>query len=304
MKQYAFKPITPKARKFAKENNLDIARINGTGEYGAIRLSDIRRSNAQKSSPVARRAAAFYGIEVNAIPLSCVRKSDVLRAAEDKKAGAEKSRKGLNAAIAAAISNCASFTLFSELDATAFMESYRQIKAWAAEAYNVRVTVSDMYAYLVSRILFSHPKLSAGHHGKAVSIAFAADMPGGPIAPVLQNASESTIVQLARERVRLLEKYRSKTLTNDDLAGASFTLSNLGSKPVTFFTPILNYPQIAILGIGRTEEKPIARSGKILVREMAHFSLTMDHYRVDGMDGADFFSSLQAGLGYSSGFYR
>jgi len=293
-------PATPKARRQAALQNISLEGIHGSGEYGAVRCADLGGlAKPRKATPVAVRAAAYYGIDIRGIPAPTVRKADVLQAVGERHAGGP-SREALNTAIAKALAETAPYTLHTELDADGFIAAYNALKAEAAQKGYGRLTVSDMLCYTVSRVLAENPALN---EGEGVHIAFAVDTGNGLIAPVIRDTQALRLRELIEQRTLLIEAARQKSLTNDALAGGSFTISNLGMTPVTYFTPILNYPQRAILGVGRAEEKAVARAGGIAAAWRIYFSLTIDHFKADGMDGARFFEGLKSLLAEPAGFY-
>ena len=142
---------------------------------------------------------------------------------------------------------------------------------------------------------------SAGEYGELIlkhyyHIGIAVDTERGLTVPVLRDADKKSIGELARELSELAEKARSGKLTIEEMRGGTFTISNLGGIGGTFFSPILNYPEVAILGISRSNRQPAVRDDRIEPRLLLPLSLTYDHRVIDGADGARFIGRLSAAL--------
>jgi len=150
----------------------------------------------------------------------------------------------------------------------------------------------------VALCLKGHPYLNASIESEEIvlkkyyNIGVATDSEEGLFVPVVKAAQEKDIKTIAKEVQKLSEDVKSRKVNMMDLKGGSFTISNLGSVGVGFFTPIINYPESAILGIGRVAEKPVVRNGKIEIRKMLPLSLTYDHRIVDGAQAARFMKDL------------
>ncbi|MCL1802788.1 MAG: 2-oxo acid dehydrogenase subunit E2 [Eubacteriaceae bacterium] len=301
-------PITPKARKYAKENKLDLSNVEGTGEYGAITYEDlasrpnaVKRLQNKKATQVAKQAACYYGIDIDTVPGEKLSKQDVIAAA--KQADGQKpnsKRQPLIENVKKSIQSTAPFTLFCELDTEVFMHNCAVLKETAKESYGISISSLDMYMHAVAQALAENTNLLSGER---INLAFAAQAGSGLIAPVIFDAAGMNAIEIASEKKRVLMLASTKALTNDSLTGGTFTVSSLAFTPVTFFTPIINYPQRAILGIGASEKKPCVYDGSIAARYKTCFSLTLDHFFCDGMDGGRFFESLKEALSQPLTFY-
>jgi len=294
-------PATPKARWYAKQHRLSLEQIRGTGEYGSIRYEDVKTLRPkQRMTGVARKMAEYYHVDLESIPFDkpLITKDDILRyvnLADVKPLSAK--RRTIANNILQSINNSAQYTLFSEIDTTRFHEFYRQKKNQFALSGN-HLTFTDMLIAAVSRALMLNKKLNSSLFGDRlyvynyVNISVAVAHEDGLMAPVIKGANLMRLEQISDARREIVDRTRQQKLLPEDLNGGTFTLSNLGNSMVTYFTPILNYPQSAILGVGKTESKGVIRNNELIIRDMTYFSLTMDHLILDGKDGDDFFVTL------------
>jgi pyruvate dehydrogenase E2 component (dihydrolipoamide acetyltransferase) len=195
------------------------------------------------------------------------------------------------------LDSAAPVTYMSEVDATRLVRLRKNILEGLTEG-EPRPSITDLLIHLVCRVLAFHPQLNATFDGETieqyqrVGLALAVDTKRGLIVPVIPSAQDKSILELAQARTGLVEKALAGSLTINDLSGGTFTLSNLGTMGIDFFTPILNPPQVAILGVGRIRELPVARKGKIFTRRVMGLSLTCDHRVIDGAPAARFLQDL------------
>jgi pyruvate dehydrogenase E2 component (dihydrolipoamide acetyltransferase) len=188
-------------------------------------------------------------------------------------------------------------TLTRLLDATELVALRgRILKALSADA--PRPTYTDFLIMIVARALLAHPALNATYDGEslreydAAHVAVAVDTDRGLLAPVIRDAQGLGLLDVARARAELAHRAVAGTPAAGDLDGGTFTLTNLGTLGVDSFTPIINPPQLAILGVGRIYSAPAAHEGEIKLREMMHLSLTFDHRFVDGAPAARFLQDV------------
>lgn len=160
------------------------------------------------------------------------------------------------------------------------------------------VSVTDLLVFTLARALVGVPELNAVN-GKAVSsihVALAVATPGGVIAPVIRHANERTLIEISRERARLVADARKGSTDRRDLAGGTVTLTNLGAWPVDFFAPIVSGPQAAMIAAGRLAEKPVARGGLLGVAHRIWMNVAIDHRVADGIAGARLLTALEQGM--------
>lgn len=254
---------TPAARKLAKERGIDLAIVKATGPGGRITREDV------EGIPRARVATGT--------PLHGMRKRI-----------ADRMLKSLQ--------STAQLTITTEVDVTALVARRERLQA------QFRLTFTDLVVEAVAGALVAHPRLRVTVEGDLVephvevNIGIAVALDEGLIVPVIRDADKKTLQQIADEARQLAEKARAGSLGVDDLHGGTFTITNLGRYGVDAFTPIVNQPQVAILGVGRIVHKPGVHEGQIAVRWMMTLSLTFDHRIVDGAPAAAFLQDVAARL--------
>jgi pyruvate dehydrogenase E2 component (dihydrolipoamide acetyltransferase) len=266
---------SPLARRIARERGIDLATIRGTGPEGRIIAEDLDRAAA--AAPA--RPAALPAGETESIPLTSIRKT-----------------------IARRLTEAWTIPVF-QLQVSADMERANTVVDAARELYpDVRVSVTDLLTKVCASALARHPDVNVSftdgallrHPNANVGIAVAA--PQGLVVPVVKSAERLTLAEIAAVRADLVERARNQKLTAADMDGGTFTISNLGMFGVESFTAVLNPPQAAILAVGATEDRPVARDGQVVVRPTMTMMLTVDHRAVDGAPAADFLRTLKAML--------
>jgi pyruvate dehydrogenase E2 component (dihydrolipoamide acetyltransferase) len=263
--------VTPVARKLAREHSIDLAGVLGSGPGGRIVEADIQALIEVQARPVAR-----------VVPLT-----------------------GLRATIAArmlqSLQSMAQVTLTTEVDITEAVQIREGLLSqWRPQ--RLRPLDLDLVLFAISRTLTGHPRLNATVAGQEVRLAeevnlgVATALREGLIVPVIHRADEKGLLEIARELRELTRKAQDGALARDDVMGATFTVSTLASYDIDAFTPIIDPPQVAILGIGRVVEKPAVYEGQMAIRSMMFLSLTFDHRAVDGAPAAEFLRALKQRL--------
>jgi pyruvate dehydrogenase E2 component (dihydrolipoamide acetyltransferase) len=201
--------------------------------------------------------------------------------------------------MAASAHTTAPLTLTTEADATELVRLRQQLKEDGREpvpSYN------DLLAKLVAQALMEHPMVNARFEGDAIvqaataNIGIAVDTDRGLLVPVLRDVQTKSVRQIARESASLIEKARSGRISPDDLHGGTFTITNLGMYEIDAFTPIINLPECAILGVGRIAAKQVVvdpEAERVAIRHMVFLSLTFDHRLVDGAPAARFLQRVK-----------
>ena len=267
------KSISPRAFRLASEMNVDWDNIEGTGRGGRIREQDIRAAVT-----VAQTSGPNDPLTGKTEPLSATRKV----IARQMTIGTDPA---------------APVTLHREVDATALVELRRKHKQTSAEK-KVIPSYNDMLIRLTAESLKSHSQFNSQWHENGIflpdqiHIAFAMDTPAGLLTPVIRNANRLAIDELAEQTRALMEKARMGQLKAEEMQAATFTISNLGGLGVDAFTPVINPPQCAVLGIGRIQEKVIWQKEQAMCQERLTLNLTFDHRIVDGAPAARFLEHL------------
>jgi pyruvate dehydrogenase E2 component (dihydrolipoamide acetyltransferase) len=261
---------TPMAKRLAREHGIDLREVRGTGPGGRIQESDVlayleqrRRAPAAPEAPPAARVIPFAGM---------------------RRAIAERMTESLQ--------TTAQVTITTEADVTGLVEFLDRLKGQLDISYTAVVVKA------VAAALRRHPLLNSTLVGDEIrlldeiNIGVGVALEDGLIVPVVRNADRLTLGEIDRELKRLTAAARAGTLTVDEVTGSTFTISNLGMFGVDAFTPIINPPEAAILGVGRIVEKPAVYRGQLTIRSLMTLSLTFDHRIVDGAPAAAFLRTL------------
>lgn len=315
--------ISPRARHLAAQRQVDVSALQGSGPQGRIIERDIQAAiSAQpKLSPVARAMVERGGFtappqgsgpggRVMARDLSAQEAPALAAPIPAPPAAADSYEvvavKGVRRVIAdrmlTSLQTTAQLTLNSSADARKLMALRRGLKASDPELGLQGVTINDLVLFAVSRILPQHPTVNAlfvdneirQYHD--VHLGFAVDTPRGLLVPVVHGANRLSLRRLAEESKRLAAAAQAGKSTPDELAGATFTVTNLGHLGIEHFTPILNPPQVAILGVSNINLKPLEVDGELEFIPHIGLSLTINHQVVDGAPGARFLQALGRGL--------
>ena len=276
---------TPGARRLAAKLEVDIAEVAPTGPGGRVVENDVRAQAEQRDAAVAP-----------ALPPNMPQPSQVVPVAGMRKGIADHMRGSLAAT--------AQLTFLLDVDIT----DAQRLRKEASTGSDVTLTMANVLMKACAETLKRHPEhntvLSDGRilYFNEVNIGFAVALKEGLIVPVIKNVDVKSIFDLSKETDELAAKARDGKLLPDDVAGGTFTISVLGS--VDGFTPILNAGQSAILGVGRSVEKPVVVKGEVVVREMMTLSMTVDHQVIDGAVAASFLRRLQQILGRPAGLFK
>jgi len=267
-------PASPAARRRARELGVDIAQVPPSAPGKRIMVEDVEGFAAAAEAAPAGRVVPFVGI----------RKVVAERLTESQRTMAQ-------------------VTISREAEAGGLVARRAALAAGFEAATGVRLTYTDLLVQAVAELLADHPLLNATLTEQgivcapAVHMGVAVALEDGLIVPVIRDAGSRSLAGIARDRVDLAAKAQAGTLTLDEVEGGTFTISNLGSFGADAFTPIVNPPQCAILGVGRIVDKPVAVDGLVEVRPTLWLSLTFDHRIVDGAPAARFLQQLGDRLG-------
>ena len=278
--------ITPIARKVARELGIDLDSVTGSGPGGRILEDDVRAAAAAPpaAAPVAATtypAAADGAPIAETIPLT-----------------------GLRATISRRMSDSGAIptvTLTTEADVTNAVAMQRQLVGeWRPS--RLRPQFQDLVLSATARALKDHPKMNAHFAGdeirilSEVNVAFAVAVAGGLIVPVIHNADGMTTLDIAKRVREVMSRVKSNELHVDDMRHGTFSVTNLGSVNVDAFNPLLDPPQVGILGVGRVVQKPAVFEGDVVIRSMCFLSLTFDHRAVDGYPAGELLKAIATNL--------
>ena len=297
---------TPIVRKLAKEQGVDLSQIKGSGINGRVRKDDVlnvTKSNAaptsQSPSPVATTPSPVANTSAPVAQESVLGK--VEQTSRLRRVIAERMVKSLHIS--------AQLTSVIEVDVTKISGLRNKVKDSFVAREGVKLSYLPFFAKASIESLNEFPIVNATisedasqiTYSDAVHLAVAVDTPRGLLVPVIRNAGDLTIAGLARKIQDVANRTRDNKVTPNELNGGTFTLTNTGSRGALFDTPIINQPQVAILGTGAVVKKPVVVKGEdgsdqIAIRQMVYLALTYDHRIVDGADAARFLSSMKLRL--------
>lgn len=273
---------SPVARRLARELQVDLGTVTGTGPRGRIVESDVRAAaEASAAAPAAAESTDLTAKQV--IPVSGIRQV-------------------IGERMSTSLRDMAQLTIFTEADATALRDRRAALVQEAAAANGPRPTYNDLIVWHLARTLADYPLLNASmvgeeiHCWEEINIGVAVALDSGLIVPVVRATNTKSVADLAGETAALAERARTNRLSPDELLGGTFTITNLGTLDVDGFTPIINPPQSAILGVGRIVPRPVVVDGEIAVRYMVILSLSFDHRIVDGAPAAQFLQALKQAI--------
>jgi pyruvate dehydrogenase E2 component (dihydrolipoamide acetyltransferase) len=288
--------ISPYARRLAQGLGIDWRTIQGSGMAGRIMARDVQEAAAAMHAAVAAKASEKASIPAPALAPQPAAASGITRAPMTP------IRKKIAEHMAYSAHNTAPVTLTTEVDATELVALRNALKNDATAQAQPVPTYNDLLAKISAQALLEHPLLNARIEGDeivqsgAVHVGIAVDSERGLIVPVVRDVQAKTLRQIARESAALIEKTRIGTISYEDLQGATFTITNLGMYEIDAFTPIIDLPQCAILGVGRIAPKQVvvdAASERVAIRQRMFLSLTFDHRLVDGAQAARFLQRIK-----------
>jgi pyruvate dehydrogenase E2 component (dihydrolipoamide acetyltransferase) len=316
--------VVPAARRLAQEHNIDLTQVTGSGPRGRILIADVEKAVQDAAAPpqpavdgarvqvvpAARRLAQENGIDLAQVPGSGpggrILVADVEQAIQGASAAAPQSGagqtillEGMRRTIATrmlqSVQTMAQVTVTTEADVTEAM-----VLRQGLSRHQDQGSISPLHLVIkaAARALKDHPRLNAlqmedrAEIADRINIGVAVALDEGLITPVIRDADTKALRELAEEGRELAAKTREGRARLEEVTGGTFTITNLGAFGIDAFTPIINPPQVAILGVGRVMEKPVIRDGQVAKGSLMYLSLTFDHRIVDGAPAAEFLQSV------------
>jgi 2-oxoglutarate dehydrogenase E2 component (dihydrolipoamide succinyltransferase) len=292
--------VTPIVRKLANELGINLATVRGTGIGGRIRKEDLQALAPQSApAPVANAAAPASSAPRPAAPVASPLRGTTVTMS--------RLRKVIAARMVESLQISAQLTTVIEVDVTKIARLRDRSKATFEAREGVKLSFLPFFAVAVCEALKQHPVLNSSvegdqiiYHG-AEHLGIAVDTERGLLVPVIHNAGDLNMGGVARKIADLAARTRDNKVTPDELGGGTFTLTNTGSRGALFDTPIINQPQVAILGLGAVVKRPMVVKGEdggetIAIRSMVYLGLSYDHRVVDGADAARFLVTLKERL--------
>ena len=275
--------ISPLARRLAQNMGIDVSLVSGSGPNGRITEDDLRRASEDMLRPQASGEIMT-----------------VLPAPRPARLSSERLRASIADRMHESHQVTAPVTLTTEVCATSLVELRNQLSAAIPEEPDFSIGYNELLikvaAHALHEFRYMNARLEAGGAIQLlddIHIGLAVDTPQGLVVPVIRNAYGKGIKEIGREVRELIEKIRSGAPTPEDLSGGTFTITNLGKYEIDAFTPIINLPQAAILGVGGIKQRPFVVDGQLVVRDIVWLSLTFDHRLVDGAPAALFLQYIK-----------
>jgi pyruvate dehydrogenase E2 component (dihydrolipoamide acetyltransferase) len=304
--------ISPRARRAAEKLGLTPEKIlnalpngRGSGPRGRILERDVQQVSGRVGAPTqAPQVAPATAAPAPARPFADLAAPDAVRELPTDYPGPihELSVRGIRKVIAermhASLRGSAQYTLHASACAESLLAFRQKLKISPEELTLQSITINDLLNYGVTRVLLRFPLVNSHFVGdknlqfERVHLAVAVDTPRGLMVPVIRNASLLSLKQITAEAARLRQACLDNTITPDELNGGTFTISNMGTLGIEGFTPVLNPPQVAILGVGSLQLKPVERKGEVVFERFMSLSLTANHQILDGAPAAVFLNEL------------
>ncbi|MGI6585657.1 MAG: 2-oxo acid dehydrogenase subunit E2 [Gracilibacteraceae bacterium] len=302
---------TPLAKTLAYRKGIELIEVKGSGKGGIIKAVDVETHGKLRYTPLAGRIARELGIDMTKVKGSGykgkIRKSDLpvfisIEADEIKKETGRSVRKpiqGMRKVIADRMKkshlSAPPVTLNIKVDVTELLNLRNQVN----KTLESSVSINDLVMKAVAQSLREYPNINVTIDGDdivfqdEVNLGMAVALPDGLIVPVIKNADRLGLIELSAAAKKLGAKAKEDKLTIDEITGGTFTVSNLGMMGITSFTPIINPPESAILGVCAVEENLRLNNGKVESRQIMGLSLTIDHRVIDGAQGAIFLGRIK-----------
>lgn len=297
--------MTPLVRKLARDNDIDLNEVTGTGVGGRIRKQDVLDAAEAKKAPAAPAPAAPAAPAASS-PAPATKPSPEASAKVGTTEKMSRLRQIVASRMVESLQTSAQLTATVEVDVTAISRLRKQAKDAFRKQNGVGLTYLAFIAKAVAEALGQFPNLNAQidtekkeiTYADSVGLGIAVDTPKGLMVPVIKNASDLNVGGLAKAIADLAARSRDNKVTPDELGGGTFTITNYGSTGTLFDTPIINQPQVAILGTGALVKRPVVVTDEfgedqIAVRDMMYVSVTYDHRLVDGADAGRFLSAVK-----------
>jgi 2-oxoglutarate dehydrogenase E2 component (dihydrolipoamide succinyltransferase) len=296
--------VTPIVRKLAAESGVDLSRVKGTGVGGRIRKEDVLAAVPRASAPASAPSAVA---PTNVSPAARVPAPVAVSPLRGTTVTMSRLRKVIAARMLESLHVSAQLTTVIEVDITKIARLREKAKASFETREGVKLTFLPFFAVAVCEALKQHPVVNASVEGDQITyhgaehLGIAVDTERGLLVPVIRDAGDLNMGGIARRIVDVASRTRDNKISPDDLGGGTFTITNTGSRGALFDTPIINQPQVAILGVGAVVKRPMVVKGEdggetIAIRSMVYLALSYDHRIVDGADAARFLSTLKERL--------
>ncbi len=275
---------TPVARRIAREHGLALNQVTGTGPHGRIQKDDVITHLSKQT-----------GTEDKTVQPA----AQATDATKPNRRKVEGMRRVIAQRMTQSAFTAPHVTLTTEVDMSRVIELRSELLPDLEKSFGLRLSYTEILVKAVSTALQRHPQINASLQNDSIlyhsdiNVGIAVAVPEGLLVPVVKKAADRGLAELAAECKRLAGLAREGRLLPADTQGGTFTISNLGMYSIDWFTPIINQPESAILGVGQIHEKPVGRNGQIVLRPMMSLSLSFDHRVIDGAPAAAFVEELK-----------
>jgi Pyruvate/2-oxoglutarate dehydrogenase complex, dihydrolipoamide acyltransferase (E2) component, and related enzymes len=301
--------VSPAAKKLALENNIDVTLVEGTGPQGRITIGDVEKyiensKNKAKVSPMANKVAKELNIDLSKIEKNGrVMKEDVLslckcnKASEDNYVEKRVQMSQMRKVIASRMHESWVTSPTVTFDIKVDMTNLKRFKDAIKDV--CKITYTDLFVKIVSKVLLQFPLVNSSINGTElitrnyVNMGVAVALDEGLVVPVVKYANEKGLKEISTEIKDLAKKAKRNELIPENITGGTFTITNLGMYGIEYFSPIINQPEVAILGVNKITDTPVVQNGVIVIKPLMNLSLTADHRAVDGSVAAQFLSKLK-----------
>jgi len=301
----ALPPVAPSIRKIARELGIDLTRVKGSEAGGRIVLEDVRAyiQRLQQLAFEPRAPAAGGQAAPQAGPARQPEAVDFSRWGPVRREKMSPLRRTVSRRMVESWTTIPKINQFDDADITGLL-ALRKKHAPAYEKKGARLTLTVLLLKIIATALKKHPTVNASVDEATNEIVFkdyfhigvAADTEAGLIVPVIRDVDKKNLLQLSQELQDITEKAKQRKISIEELQGGTFTISNQGSIGGSHFTPIVYAPQVAILGVGQGQQKPVVRENKVVIRVLLPLCLAYDHRVLDGANAARFMKDLIAGI--------
>ena len=304
--------VTPLVRRLAHQNDVDLSTVRGTGVGGRIRKQDVlaaalaQQAGSAESAPAQEQGSKEQAAAASSAPAVASSVDPSVRGEVEK---APRIRQVIAQRMRESLDLSTQLTQVHEVDVTRIVQLRKKAKASFQQQAGVNLTYLPFITKAVAEALKQHPKLNASFsednkeitYHASEDIAIAVDTEKGLLVPVIKDAGSLNLTGLAQKIADVAERTRSNKISPDELSGGTFSITNIGSVGALFDTPIINQPQVAILGTGAIVKRPMVvtdadGNDSIAIRHMMYLSLTYDHRLVDGADAGRFLTTLRQRL--------
>lgn len=298
-KQETEEKVTPVARRVAEENNVDLSKVQGTGPSGRVTKEDVEAYIAKAAQPAKEEPAKAPSTAVIQAPKEAPAILHISRDAREERVKMSRRRRTIARRMLEATQTTAMLTTFNEIDMGAVMDLRKRRKDAFKEKYGVNLGLNSFFVKASIGALKAFPQVNAEIEGDDMvlknyyDIGVAIGATEGLVVPVLRNADSMSFADIEKKIKDYAQRAEDNALSLEEIMGGTFTITNGGVFGSLMSTPILNPPQVGILGLHKIEERPMAVSGEVKIRPMMYVALSYDHRIVDGREAVQFLVKIK-----------